>query len=74
MYDNMKTAVVRRDENGQPEWNQGLLDFARLTGFTPTVCWPYRTQTKGKVERSIRYIKTMPLSGPISTEPTSLAD
>ena len=57
LYDNMKTAVVGRDDNGQVRWNQKFLDFARLCGFTPRACWPYRAQTKGKVERAIGYVR-----------------
>ena len=34
-----------------------MLDFASYYGFVPRVCHPYRPQTKGKIESTIRYIK-----------------
>lgn len=57
LYDNMRTCVLGRDESGQVQWNPRFLDFARLCGFTPTACWPYRAKTKGKVESSIKYLR-----------------
>ena len=35
-----------------------MLDFASYYGFVPRVCHPYRPQTKGKIESTIRYIKS----------------
>ena len=29
----------------------------RIWGFTPRACRPYRAQTKGKVERPVRYVR-----------------
>jgi len=57
LYDNMRTCVAGRDENGQVRWNPRFLDFARLCGFNPNACWPYRAKTKGKVESSIKYLR-----------------
>ena len=34
-----------------------LLDSARHCGFRPRLCAPYRAQTKGKVERFLRYLR-----------------
>jgi len=31
--------------------------LARHWGFTPRACRPYRAQTKGKVERPVRYLR-----------------
>lgn len=38
-------------------FNQKFLDFAHHYDFVPRLCKPYRAQTKGKVENSIKYIK-----------------
>jgi transposase len=38
-------------------FNTRFLDFAHHYGFTPRVCRPYRPQTKGKVENTIKYVK-----------------
>lgn len=57
LTDNMKTVVVDRVE-GQPRFHLKMLDFASYYGFLPRVCHPYRPQTKGKIESSIRYVKS----------------
>lgn len=57
LYDNAKTVVLKRDEDGAPQWNTRLLDFALRLGFEPAVCRPYRAQTKGKVENGVKYVK-----------------
>jgi transposase len=56
LTDNMKTVVLDRVD-GQPRFHAKLLDFASYYGFVPRVCHPYRPQTKGKIESTIRYIK-----------------
>ncbi len=59
LYDNIRTVVVGRDVYGpglhrlQPAFR----DFARHHGFLPRLCRPYRAQSKGKVERFIRYLR-----------------
>lgn len=57
LTDNMKTVVVERID-GQPGFHARMLDFATYDGFVPRVCHPYRPQTKGKIESTIRYIKS----------------
>lgn len=57
LYDNLKTAVDHRRGDGTVVWNQRFQDFADAYGFVPRACQPYRAQTKGKVERGIRYLK-----------------
>ena len=56
LTDNMKTVVLDRID-GQPRFHAKMLDFASYYGFVPRVCHPYRPQTKGKIESTIRYIK-----------------
>jgi len=62
LYDNAKTVVTTRTKDG-PVFAAPLLDFAGRAGFAPRVCRPYRAKTKGKVERSIGYIKDRFLVG-----------
>src|SRR5436190_20563798 len=55
----MKTVVTRdlRLEGGALVRNLEFLRFAGHWGFTPRACRPYRAQTKGKVERPVRYLR-----------------
>lgn len=59
LYDNMKTVVLDRNAYGKGlhRFHPGFLDYAGHAGFLPKLCQPYRAQTKGKVERFIRYVK-----------------
>lgn len=58
LLDNMKPVVTRPRTKEDPallsdEW----IRFAGYYGVTTNPCWPYRAQTKGKVERLIGIIK-----------------
>ena len=59
LYDNMKTVVQQRDAYGRGlhQFHPGLKDLAHHYTFMPRLCRPYRAKTKGKVERSIGYIR-----------------
>ena len=59
LYDNMRTVVLERDRygRGQHRFHPGFLDFAGHCGFRPRLCRPHRAQSKGKVERFIRYLR-----------------
>ena len=59
LYDNMKTVLIDRNAYGPGEhrFHSGFREFAKHHGFSPRMCAPYRAQTKGKVERFIRYLK-----------------
>lgn len=57
LYDNAKVVVVGRDAGGQPVFNSRFLDFSLRVGSDITLCRPRRAQTKGRVERSIKYIR-----------------
>lgn len=58
LYDNMKQVKLSRQR-----WNEQFLDFAHYYGFVPKTHQPYRPRTKGKVERSMDYIKDNFLNG-----------
>jgi transposase len=59
LFDQMKTVITRdlRLEGGDLVRNAEFLRFANHWGFTPRACRPYRAQTKGKVERPVRYVR-----------------
>lgn len=58
LYDNMKQVVVKRMlKQSESELNKQFEDFAGFYGFKPILCRPYRGQTKGKVERTVRYVR-----------------
>lgn len=59
LYDNMKTVITQRNAYGLGihRFHSGLWEFAKEAGFIPRLCRPYRAQTKGKVERFIRYLR-----------------
>jgi transposase len=56
LYDNQKQVVISRSADG-PRFHPEFLAFCGQFGFRPRLCRPYRAQTKGKVERSIGYLK-----------------
>jgi transposase len=53
LYDNPKQLVKRPRPNLL--WQERLLAFASHYGYVPQACWPYRPQTKGKVENAVGY-------------------
>lgn len=58
LYDNMRQVVV-----GPERVNAHFLDFTRHHGFEVRRCRPYRPRTKGKVERSVSYLRDSFLNG-----------
>ena len=57
LYDNAKVVVVGRDGAGRPVFNSRFLDFSLRVGSDITLCRPRRAQTKGRVERTIKYVR-----------------
>ena len=58
LYDNMTQVVFERALlTSEHKWNRQYAEFAAYYGFRPRLCWPYRPQTKGKIERTIRFVK-----------------
>lgn len=59
LFDNAKCVMIERDAygDGQHRWHPTLLEQAKLFGYHPKACRPYRAKTKGKVERFNRYLK-----------------
>jgi transposase len=65
LFDQMRTVLTRDDRlsGGGLLHNLEFLRWCRHYGVTPRVCRPYRAQTKGKVERPIRYLRESFLYG-----------
>jgi hypothetical protein len=59
LFDQMKSVITRdlRLEGGALVRNLEFLRFAHHWSFTARACRPYRAQTKGKVERPVRYLR-----------------
>lgn len=59
LFDQMKAVIVddQRDADGSLIENAEFLRFAAHWCFKVRACRPYRAQTKGKVERPIRYVR-----------------
>ena len=57
LVDNQKAAVISHGKDGNIRFNQRFIDMGEHYGFTPKACKPARPQTKGKVERMVRYVK-----------------
>ena len=59
LFDQMKAVITRdlRLQGGALVRNLEFLRFAHHWSFTPRACRPYRAQTKGKVERPVRYLR-----------------
>lgn len=71
-YDNMKTVVLERHAFGvgHHRFHPQFYQFAKDMGFLPKLCKPYRPQTKGKVERMVRYVRDN-FYAPLSTKLSS---
>jgi transposase len=58
LYDNMKQIVIERKINAsESTFNKDFLDFAEYYGIVIRLSWPYRPQTKGKIENTIKYVR-----------------
>lgn len=67
LYDNAKVVALEHTRTVLT-FNEALLDFAGRFAFRPQLCRPHRPQTKGKVERTIGYVKDAFLVGRTFTD------
>jgi hypothetical protein len=58
VYDNLRSAVARRDAAGQPVWSEAFLRLRGHYAFHATACTPATPREKGAVEGAVRYLKT----------------
>lgn len=58
LYDNLKSVVIKRAfKQKDSEFNKEFIEFSGYYGFRPILSQPYRPQTKGKVEITVRYVR-----------------
>lgn len=58
LYDNLKSVVIKRALLAKhSEFNKKFMDFAGFYGFKPSLCRPYKPNTKGKIENSVNFVK-----------------
>lgn len=72
LTDNMKSIVIRRDEEGHPIWQKDYELFMGNIGFETALCKPRHPFTKGAVERLVRFVKDNFLQGRVYRELTDL--
>ena len=72
--DNMKTAVLGRDEQNQPIWNPAYQKLAIEFKFHPDVCAPASGNQKGAVENLVKFVKGNFLAGRTFYDDTDLAE
>jgi len=53
----MTPMVIAPPADGPVQWHPRFAAFAAFHGFTPKAARPYRGQTKGEVERPVRYVR-----------------
>ena len=59
LLDNMKPVVTTPKTSDEPAvLTDDWMRFSAYYGITTNACWPYRAQTKGKVERLVGIVKT----------------
>lgn len=57
LFDNMKQILIDRNIKGsESRFNETFLCFSEYYGFNIQLCFPYRSRTKGKIERNIGYL------------------
>ena len=48
--------VVKQRQGHEVTYQEAFLAFAAHYGFLPHACWPYRPQTKGKIEQLVGFM------------------
>ena len=56
LYDNLKSVVLERDGD-HIRYHPAILELAGHYHFAPKPCAPYRANEKGRVERTIQYLR-----------------
>ena len=64
LLDNAKALVSKHNPlSREVVFNERFHAFANYWGFTPKACAPYRAQTKGKDENTVKYLKRNAIAG-----------
>ena len=58
LYDNMKQVVIDwKLKASESRFNSEFMSFSEYYGIVVRLCYPYRAQTKGKIENTIKYLR-----------------
>jgi hypothetical protein len=58
LYDNMKQVVIdRKLKASESKFNGEFMSFSEYYGIIVRLCYPYRSQTNGKIENTIKYLR-----------------
>ena len=58
LYDNTKQIVIERKlKVSVSRFNPKFIDFGEYYGIVIRLCYPYRQETKGKIENTIKYLR-----------------
>ena len=57
LYDNMKSVVLDRKVKGETRFNPQFQDFMDFYGIAVRLCHPYRPETKGKIENTVKFAR-----------------
>jgi transposase len=64
LYDNLKSVVIKRAfRASDSDFNKRFLEFSGFYGYTPILARPYKPQTKGKVENTVKYVRSSFFNG-----------
>jgi len=72
--DNMKTAVLGRDEQHEPVWNPAYQKLAVEFKFHPEACAPASGNQKGAVENLVKFVKGNFIAGRTFHDDADLAE
>lgn len=61
--DNTRCLVRAHKRRSSIEWTQAFENFCQYWAVKPIACTPYHPQSKGKVERAVRYVQSNALQG-----------
>ena len=61
--DNTRCLVRAHKRRSSIEWTQAFESFCQYWAVKPIACTPYHPQSKGKVERAVRYVQSNALQG-----------
>lgn len=71
LYDNLKSVVLAR-HGDRIRFNDDILSFSGFYCYEPRPCHPYRGNEKGRVERTIRYLRENYLAARPLTDTSSM--
>ena len=73
LYDNLRQVVLdRKAKVSDSTFNPLFMDFLEFHGIWPRLCHPYRPQTKGKIENTIKFVRGNFWNGNTFTSPADV--